>query len=45
MSGDGLPGIEAWQQIILKANRAGARTCAYMGAMEAFRHLNKEILD
>jgi fructokinase len=43
--GAGLPGIEAWQQIMLKANRAGARTCAYLGAMEAFRHLNKEILD
>jgi fructokinase len=39
------PDIEAWQRIILKANRAGARTCAYLGAMEAFRHLNKEILD
>jgi fructokinase len=39
------PDIEAWQDMVLKANRAGARTCAYLGAMEAFRHLNKEILD
>jgi fructokinase len=32
-----------WQEIILQANKAGARTCEYMGAMEAFKHLNKDI--
>lgn len=45
VSGSVLPGMEAWQQIVVKANRAGARTCTFLGAMEAFRHLNKEILD
>jgi fructokinase len=34
-----------WEKIILNANKAGARTCEYMGAMEAFRHLNKEIFN
>jgi fructokinase len=29
-----------WQQIVVNANKAGARTCAYMGAMEAFKYLN-----
>ncbi|WP_416439499.1 carbohydrate kinase family protein [Phnomibacter sp. MR] len=33
----------AWQQIVLNGNKAGARTCEYMGAMEAFKHLNKNI--
>jgi fructokinase len=32
-----------WQQIIINANKAGARTCEYMGAMEAFKHLNNSI--
>lgn len=32
-----------WEEIIFLANKAGARTCEYMGAMEAFKHLNKEI--
>ena len=32
-----------WQQIIVNANKAGARTCEYMGAMEAFKHLNNSI--
>jgi fructokinase len=44
-AGAAAPDTEVWQQIVMKANRAGARTCAYLGAMEAFRHLNKEILD
>jgi len=30
---------------MVNANKAGARTCEYMGAMEAFKHLNKEIFD
>ena len=34
-----------WEKIILNGNKAGARTCEYMGAMEAFRHLNKEIFN
>ena len=36
--------LDEWQKVILNANKAGARTCEYMGAMEAFKHLNKEIL-
>ena len=32
-----------WQQLVQNANKAGARTCEYMGAMEAFRHLNSQI--
>jgi fructokinase len=32
-----------WQQMIVNANKAGARTCEYMGAMEAFKHLNNSI--
>lgn len=34
-----------WQSIFNKANKAGARTCEYMGAMEAFKHLSNEILN
>ncbi len=36
--------LDQWEKIILNANKAGARTCEYLGAMEAFKHLNKEIL-
>jgi fructokinase len=32
-----------WTQIIYNANKAGARTCEYMGAMEAFKHLSSDI--
>lgn len=32
-----------WEQIIYNANKAGARTCEYMGAMEAFKHLSSDI--
>lgn len=35
--------INEWQTIIANGNKAGARTCEYMGAMEAFKHLNNEI--
>ena len=35
--------IEDWKEIIGNANKAGARTCEYMGAMEAFKHLNNQI--
>ena len=34
-----------WQEIIANGNKAGARTCEYMGAMEAFKHLSNLILD
>ncbi|GAB2827333.1 carbohydrate kinase family protein [Ferruginibacter profundus] len=32
-----------WKAIVMNANKAGARTCEYMGAMEAFKHLNNSI--
>ena len=35
--------LEQWINIIANANKAGARTCEYLGAMEAFKHLNSEI--
>jgi fructokinase len=34
---------EEWNQVILNANKAGARTCEYLGAMEAFRYLSSDI--
>ena len=37
--------IEQWQSMIANANKAGARTCEYMGAMEAFKHLNNSIFN
>jgi fructokinase len=36
---------EQWQQIVVNANKAGARTCEYMGAMEAFKYLNNNIFN
>lgn len=38
-------GFEGWNKIIQNANKAGARTCEYMGAMEAFKHLNNSIFN
>ena len=35
--------LNDWQKIIRNANKAGARTCEYMGAMEAFKHLSNDI--
>jgi len=35
--------LEDWNRIILNANKAGARTCEWLGAMEAFKHLNSDI--
>jgi fructokinase len=32
-----------WEKIIYNGNKAGARTCEYMGAMEAFKHLSNDI--
>ena len=40
-----LVSMEDWKTIIHNANKAGARTCEYMGAMEAFKHLNNSIFD
>ena len=37
--------VGAWNKIIQNANKAGARTCEYMGAMEAFKHLNNSIFN
>jgi len=37
--------ITDWKQIILNANKAGARTCEYLGAMEAFKHLSNDIFN
>ncbi len=37
--------LNDWQKLVRNANKAGARTCAYMGAMEAFRHLSKQIFE
>ena len=34
---------DQWKAIIANGNKAGARTCEYMGAMEAFKHLNNDI--
>jgi fructokinase len=36
---------EEWKSIFNKANKAGARTCEYMGAMEAFKHLSNDIFN
>ena len=33
----------SWKKIIYNGNKAGARTCEYLGAMEAFKHLNNDI--
>jgi len=40
-----LVSMEDWKTIISNANKAGARTCEYMGAMEAYKHLNSSIFD
>jgi len=37
--------VNVWLNIISNGNKAGARTCEYMGAMEAFRHLSKDIFN
>lgn len=36
---------EDWIKFIVNANKAGARTCEYMGAMEAFKHLSSDIFN
>lgn len=37
--------MDQWAKMTTNANKAGARTCAYFGAMEAFRHLSNQIFD
>ena len=37
--------LDNWKKMISNANKAGARTCEFMGAMEAFKHLNKSIFN
>jgi fructokinase len=32
-----------WKKIICNGNKAGARACEYIGAMEAFKHLDNDI--
>jgi fructokinase len=34
-----------WKTIISNANKAGARTCEYLGAMEAFKYLSNDIFN
>lgn len=34
---------DEWVGVIANANKAGARTCEYLGAMEAFKHLSGDI--
>lgn len=36
---------ELWKSIIYNGNKAGARTCEYLGAMEAFKHLSSDIFN
>lgn len=35
--------LQEWISVIANANKAGARTCEYMGAMEAFKHLSSKV--
>jgi fructokinase len=32
-----------WERMVYNGNKAGARTCEYLGAMEAFKHLSSDI--
>ena len=34
-----------WTKIMANGNKAGARTCEYMGAMDAFKYLNNKIFN
>ena len=36
---------EEWIKVIANGNKAGARTCEYLGAMEAFKHLSGTIFN
>ncbi|MEO6732501.1 MAG: carbohydrate kinase [Ferruginibacter sp.] len=35
--------LSQWVHLMANGNKAGARTCEYMGAMDAFKHLNNQI--
>ncbi len=37
--------VDDWRKLIANANKAGARTCEYMGAMEAFKYLSNDIFN
>ncbi len=37
--------LDIWKKLVTNANKAGARTCEYLGAMEAFKHLNNQIFE
>lgn len=37
--------MDDWKTIITNGNKAGARTCEYLGAMEAFKHLSSDIFN
>ena len=37
--------LAQWLQFIANANKAGARTCEYVGAMEAYKHLTNQIFN
>jgi fructokinase len=37
--------IDNWTNIFFNANKAGARTCEFIGAMEAFKHLSQDIFN
>jgi fructokinase len=37
--------LAVWQKMVTNANKAGARTCQWLGAMEAFKHLNNQIFE
>jgi len=37
--------VSKWESLVQNANKAGARTCEFMGAMEAFKHLNQSIFN
>jgi len=37
--------LQQWHAIIYNANKAGARTCEYFGAMEAFKHLSNTLFE
>lgn len=48
LSDKALPAIQSltlndWKHIVSNGNKAGARTCEYLGAIEAFKHLNNQI--
>ena len=36
---------QQWAHIFTNGNKAGARTCQYLGAMDAFKHLSNEIFN